>query len=97
MIVLEKSFTNLHEVVSIKNKCSLLLNYGRGVLTSDGTNLLPLRFYKTFQAIYPFYLINPIPKILEVFTYLREVIEQTVKERLNASADKNVLKNVYQS
>ena len=38
------------------------------------------------------FLFNPIPEVLEVFTYLHKVIERIVKDGLNASADKDMLK-----
>ena len=178
MVILEKSFTSLHEKVSIKNKWSLLLNYC-GVKSSDATNILLNHILQNFWSNLSFcvsreldsaigcssssyddafesieaesvqhhagwvlkrvrdlfingtqmhtiklsktsnvqvkvdkhfvlsliqklghddlvqpgkFLFNPIPEVLEVFTYLHKVIERIVKDGLNASADKDMLK-----
>ena len=175
---LKKRFKSLHEMVSIKSKWSLLLNYC-GVKSSDATNILLNHILQNFWSNLSFcisreldsaigcssssydgafesiqaesvehhagwvlkrvrdllingtqmhtvklsktnnvqikvdkqfvlslikklghddlvqpgkFLFNPIPEVLEVFTYLHGVIEQIVKDGLNASADGHIKK-----
>ena len=42
------------------------------------------------------FLFTPIPDVLEIFVYLHNVIEQFVKEKLETSPDKDILKKCLQ-